>query len=141
MTALTMSQTEREEFLAKVHVGVLAMESADGPPVVTPVWYLYEVGGDVLISTDTSTKKFTLLRAAGRATLCAQREELPYAYVTVDGPVTIEPSTEEFRLEMALRYVDEGFAKGYVESTAGEDHVMIRLAPRRWHTTDYGKLE
>ena len=136
-----MSQTEREEFLAKVHVGVLAVESADGPPVVTPVWYLYEVGGDVLISTDTSTKKFTLLRAAGRATLCAQREELPYAYVTVDGPVTIEPSTEEFRLEMALRYVDEGFAKGYVESTAGEDHVMIRLSPRRWHTTDYGKLE
>ena len=136
-----MSQTEREEFLAKVHVGVLAVESADGPPVVTPVWYLYEVGGDVLISTDTSTKKFTLLRAAGRATLCTQREELPYAYVTVDGPVTIEPSTEEFRLEMALRYVDEGFAKGYVESTAGEDHVMIRLSPRQWHTTDYGKLE
>ena len=137
-----MSQAEREEFLARVHVGVLAVESPDGPPVVTPVWYLYEVGGDVLIQyRHLDEEVHAAARAAGRATLCTQREELPYAYVTVDGPVTIEPSTEEFRLEMALRYVDEGFAKGYVESTAGEDHVMIRLAPRQWHTTDYGKLE
>ena len=45
MTALSMSQAEREEFLADVHVGVLAVESADGPPTVTPVWYLYDAGG------------------------------------------------------------------------------------------------
>ena len=141
MTALSMSQAEREAFLAAEHVGVLAVESVDGPPVATPVWYLYEAGGDVLISTDTSTKKYRLMESAGRATLCAQREALPYAYVSVDGPVTIEPSTEEFRLEMAMRYVDERFATGYVESTAGDDHVMVRLSPQRWYTTDYAKLE
>ena len=66
MTALSMSQAEREAFLAAVHVGVLAVESVDGPPVATPVWYLYEAGGDVLISTDTSTRKYTL-DAVGRA--------------------------------------------------------------------------
>jgi len=140
MTALAMSQAEREAFLAAVHVGVLAVESVDGPPVATPVWYLYEAGGDVLISTDTSTKKYRLMQSAGRATLCAQREALPHAYVSVHGPVTIEPSTEEFRLEMAMRYVDERFARGYVESTAGDDHVMVRLSPQRWYTTDYAKL-
>jgi hypothetical protein len=38
MSALQMSTTEREAFLADLHVGVLEVERADGPPLVTPVW-------------------------------------------------------------------------------------------------------
>ena len=45
MGALQMSTTERESFLAGHHGGVLAVERADGPPLVTPVWYRYEPGG------------------------------------------------------------------------------------------------
>ena len=45
MGALQMSTTERESFLAELHVGVLAVERTDGPPVVTPVWYRYEPSG------------------------------------------------------------------------------------------------
>ena len=140
MTALTMSRAEREAFLADVHVAILAVESTDRPPTATPVWYLYTPGGDVLISTDTTTRKYALLTAAGGATLCAQRETVPYAYVSVDGPVSIEPSTEEFRLELALRYLEADLARGYVESTASENHVLVRLSPQRWWTTDYAKL-
>lgn len=140
MSALTMDRAEREGFLADVHVGVLAVEADDGAPMATPVWYLYAPGGDVCISTDVRSTKRALMASAGRATLCVQRDELPYAYVSVDGPVAIEPSTEEFRLEMALRYLGAELAPGYVESTAGEDHVMVRLSPQRWHTTDYAKL-
>ena len=135
-----MSRAEREAFLADVHVAVLAVESEDGPPTTAPVWYLYTPGGDVLISTDASSTKCVLMTSAGRATLCVQREQLPYAYVSVDGPVSIEPSTEEFRLEMALRYLDESYARGYVETTAGDGHVMVRLSPQRWRTTDYAKV-
>ena len=95
----------------------------------------------MLISTDAPSTKCALMAAVGRATLCVQREQLPYAYVSVDGPVSIEPSTEEFRLEMALRYLDPGYARGYVEATAGDGHVMVRLAPQRWRTTDYAKAD
>ena len=77
MGALRMSTTERESFLADLHVGVLAVERADGPPLVTPVWYRYQPGAEVELSTDASSVKGRLLAAAGRATLCAQREELP----------------------------------------------------------------
>jgi PPOX class probable F420-dependent enzyme len=139
MSALTMDRAEREGFLADVHVGVLAVEADDGPPMATPVWYLYAPGGDVLISTDGRSTKSALLAAAGQATLCVQRDELPYAYVSVDGAVAIEPSTEEFRLEMALRYLGAELAAAFVESTASEDHVLVRLTPQRWRTTDYAK--
>ena len=114
-----MSRAEREAFLADVHVGVLAVESEDGPPTAAPVWYLYTPGGDVLISTDGSSTKCVLMAAAGRATLCVQRERRPYAYVSVDGPVSIEPSTEEFRLEMALRYLDETLCPGLRRDDGG----------------------
>jgi nitroimidazol reductase NimA-like FMN-containing flavoprotein (pyridoxamine 5'-phosphate oxidase superfamily) len=32
-----MTESEREEFLAGLHVGVLGIERADGPPLVLPV--------------------------------------------------------------------------------------------------------
>jgi uncharacterized protein len=140
MTALTMSRTEREQFLAEVHVAVLAVESADGAPTIAPVWYLYEQGGDVLISTGATSTKRKLLEAAGRASLCAQREEAPYAYVTVEGPVAINDATQELRLALAVRYLGEELGRVYLESVADEADVEVRLTPQRWRTTDYGKL-
>jgi PPOX class probable F420-dependent enzyme len=140
MSALTMTTAERERFLAAVHVGILAIESGDGPPTVAPVWYRYEPGGDVLISTGAGSAKHRLLEAAGRASLCAQREQLPYAYVTVEGPVTFGEATAEFRRDLAVRYLGDELARRYFETVAEESEVQVRLAPQRWRTTDYGKL-
>ena len=85
-----MTETERQEFLAGLHVGVLGIERADGPPLLLPVWYSYEPGGDVEVLTSASSLKGRLAVAAGRASLCAQQEELPYKYVSVEGAVTID---------------------------------------------------
>ena len=46
MSEFTMSKAEREAFLAGVHVGVLAVERDDGPPLASPVWYRYWPGGE-----------------------------------------------------------------------------------------------
>lgn len=137
---LTMTRDERESFLAALHVGVLVVERADGPPVAAPVWYSYEPGGAVEIVTGVDSEKTRLLRAAGLAALCAQREELPYAFVTVEGEVELDESDHEgVRLAMARRYLG-GLAEGYLESTRDERTVLVRLTPRRWRTTDYAKL-
>ena len=43
--SLNMSRAEREEFLAGLHVGVLAVASAGvAGPLTVPVWYTYEPG-------------------------------------------------------------------------------------------------
>ncbi len=86
MSELSMSKPEREAFLAALHVGVLAVARPEGTPLVTPVWYRFTAGA-VELFTERSSEKARLLERAGHASFCAQREEYPYAYVTVDGPV------------------------------------------------------
>jgi PPOX class probable F420-dependent enzyme len=135
-----MSRGEREAFLAGLHVGVLAVERPDGPPATAPLWYAYEPGGPVEMVVAREGVKGRLLRGVGRASLCVQREALPYAYVTVEGPVGLDESDHEERRDaIARRYLGE-LAEGYLASTKDEDTVLVRLTPERWRTTDYGKL-
>jgi PPOX class probable F420-dependent enzyme len=136
-----MSTTEREAFLADLHVGVLAVERADGPPLVTPIWYRYEPGGRVEIWTDPSSVKGRLLAAARRATLCAQREDLPYAYVTVDGPVTFGHASDDVHRDIAVRYLGTELGEAYLAANPAGDTSLLRLTPERWHSVDYGKMD
>lgn len=138
-----MTESERQEFLAELHVGVLGIERADGPPLVVPVWYSYEPGGDVVVLTSASSIKGRLAAAAGRASLCAQQEELPYKYVSVEGVVSIEDldadSSRAAVEPMAIRYLGEEMGRGYAASSVGPDDILIRLRPDRWFTVDYAK--
>ena len=74
MSELTMSKATREAFLADVHVGVFCVNRDGDAPLATPVWYLYEPGGDVQVIVGDSSQKAVLAKAAGRASLCAQQE-------------------------------------------------------------------
>ncbi len=134
-----MSKQERDDFLAALHVGVLAVERPDGPPLVTPVWYRYIAGGAVEFNTTGSTEKAKLLERSGHATLCAQREEYPYAYVTVDGPVEIEETDRATRVDIATRYLGTEIGTEYVDGSPDADDLVIRLRPARWRTADFSK--
>ena len=91
MATGSMTKEEREAFLADVHVAVLAVDEPGRGPLAMPVWYLYE-DGQVLVWTEGRSVKAKLMRDAGRATLTVQNEATPYQYVTVEGPVTVEPT-------------------------------------------------
>lgn len=141
MADFRMTPEQREIFLADLHVGVLSVERSDGPPLVTPVWYRYRPGGDVELMTDDVSVKGRLLRTAGRASLCAQREQPPYAYVTVEGPVAITPAADGDLLDIATRYLGPDGGRAYAESNAGGDSSLVRLTPQRWFSTDYSGLD
>ncbi len=137
-----MTESERQEFLAGLHVGVLGIERADGPPLVLPVWYSYAPGGDVEVLTSASSLKGRLAAAAGRASLCAQQEELPYKYVTVEGSVEIDELGEDARAAvepMAIRYLGEELGRGYAAGAISADEIRIRIRPDRWFSVDYAK--
>ena len=138
-----MTESERQEFLAGLHVGVLAIERPDGPPLAVPVWYSYEPGGDVEVLTSASSIKGRLAAAAGRASLCAQQEELPYKYVSVEGSlemVELDAEASSAAVEpMAIRYLGEEMGRGYAATSVGPDDILIRLRPERWYTVDYAK--
>jgi PPOX class probable F420-dependent enzyme len=141
MSELSMSKQEREEFLAALHVGVLAVDRPDGPPLMAPVWYRYAPGGVVEFNTESSSEKARLLERSAYASLCAQREELPYAYVTVEGPVEIEPSDRATRVDIATRYLGTRAGTEYVDGTPGADDIVVRLRPARWRTSDFSKQD
>ena len=143
--SFAMSVAEREQFLAGLHVGVLSVaESRQGEeraPLAAPVWYDYQPGGLVSVITARGSRKGVALAAAGRMSLCAQDENPPYRYVTVEGPVEIEELDLDERLAMARRYLGAEGGDQYVASNpdAVGENVMIRMRPEHWLTVDYGK--
>ena len=139
MTRGTMTRSEREEFLAGVHVGVLAIDEPGRAPLAVPIWYRYE-GGEVFAHVQDGSVKAVLLRAAGRATLVVQTETPPYKYVSVEGPVRLDAGPHD-EVAMATRYLGPELGKWYAESTAGVEGVMVlRLVPEHWRTYDFAKL-
>jgi PPOX class probable F420-dependent enzyme len=137
----TMTHTERETFLAALHVGVLGISSPDRGPVLLPVWYSYEPGGDILFITNKNAKKVKHLEREGRFTLCVQDESPPYSYVSVEGPIiSIEDADHERELTpIAHRYLGKERGDAYVNETSGDKELLIRMRPARWSTADYGK--
>lgn len=137
----SMSRAEREEFLAGVHVGVLSVATGDGSgPLTIPVWYTYQPGGTVNVSTDRNSRKARAIAAAGRLSLCAQDERPPYKYVTVEGPAVIEESNAPERLELARRYLGPEGGDAFIAANPGSaGDVLVRMTPERWLSVDYGR--
>jgi PPOX class probable F420-dependent enzyme len=137
-----MSRAEREAFLADVHVGVLAVAAEQGRgPLVTPVWYSYQPGGLVSVTTGGSSSKTRAIAAAGRFSLCAQGEAPPYKYVTVEGPAVIEPAELADRTAIARRYLGTEGGDAFIAANCDVDDVMIRMTPEHWRSADFSKAE
>jgi PPOX class probable F420-dependent enzyme len=140
--SFAMSVAEREQFLAGIRVGVLCVAAPDSRgPLAVPVWYDYQPGGRVSLITGRSSRKGRAIGAAGRISLCAQDEQPPYRYVTVEGPVEMEELDAAERLAMARRYLGREGGDRYVASNpdpSGE-MVMFRMTPEHWLSVDYRK--
>lgn len=136
-----MSREERESFLADLHVGVLGVSSPGRGPVVVPVWYEYDPGGEIAFITSKESIKAALIRVEGRFTLCVQNEADPYQYVSVEGPVVSMKETEDDSdlRRIARRYLGEEAGDAYADETGGVDEVLVKMLPEKWSTADYGK--
>lgn len=139
-----MTTSEREAFLADLHVGVVSIAEKDRGPLTAPIWYDYEPGGELWILTGRGSRKGKLLEDVGRFSLVAQTETPPYKYVSVEGPITSieKPDLERDERPMAHRYLGKELGDGYIESTRGEgeaDNMLVKMRPERWLTIDYSK--
>jgi PPOX class probable F420-dependent enzyme len=142
MSNPTMTRAEREAFLAETHVGVLTVEEPGRGPCATPVWYRYTPGNPVRMTLSPTSRKAVLLRRAGRASLCAQTESVPYRYVTVEGRIEIqEDDPAQDRHEMAYRYLNTERAEAHLASIeASGSEVLLLLHPAHWRSVDFSKL-
>src|SRR6266511_6190901 len=82
--SLTMTKEEREAFLADVHVAVISVAEDGHGPLVVPIWYSYQPGGEVRIIAGRTSRQGKLMERAGRFSLCVQTETVPYKFVSVE---------------------------------------------------------
>jgi nitroimidazol reductase NimA-like FMN-containing flavoprotein (pyridoxamine 5'-phosphate oxidase superfamily) len=138
----SMSRAEREQFLAEVHVGVLSVAQGGGHgPLAIPVWYGYQPGGLVSVSTGRGTRKASAIGAAGRFSLCVQDEQPPYKYVTVEGPAVVQDAELAERIELARRYLGTADGDAFIAANPGTpgEEIIIRMTPETWLSADFSK--
>jgi PPOX class probable F420-dependent enzyme len=132
--ATRMSRDRAYEFLAEGHrTGKLATTRADGAPHVAPIWFVID-GDDLLFNTGAETVKGKALRRDPRAALTVDLEDPPYAFVTVEGTVTLETDTATMlphSIEISRRYMGDDLAEEFGRRNAVDGELLVRLHPTR----------
>ena len=132
--------------MADGHVAVISVAEDGHGPLVVPIWYSYEPGGEVRIITGRTSRKGKLLERAGRFSLCVETETLPCKYVSVEGPiVAVEAADlERDRRPLARRYLGTELGDRYIESTRSRAYLFVcgqnDGAPSTTQSTLNGKL-
>jgi PPOX class probable F420-dependent enzyme len=132
--AAAMTDEQARAFLAAgTRTGKLATTRVDGRPHVAPVWFVLD-GADLVFMTGANTVKGRTLARDPRAALTVDLEEPPYAFVTVEGSVTISEDLQEMlplSIAIARRYVPESEAEQFGRRNAVAGELLVRLRPEK----------
>lgn len=127
-----MTDEQAMAFLAHgTRTGKVATTRADGRPHVAPIWFIVD-GDDVVFMTGADTLKGKTLRRDPRAALVVDLEEPPYAFVVVEGTVSLSADLEEMlplSIAIAKRYVAADQAEGFGRRNAVDGELLVRLHP------------
>ncbi|MEU0950576.1 pyridoxamine 5'-phosphate oxidase family protein [Streptomyces canus] len=140
--SMPLSEDIRGALLAEPIVAVLAVEAGTGRgPIATPIWYVHEpVSDDLLMTTEASSRKVKLLRATPRATLLVQQTEPTLRYASAEGIVEFSATTRAVLRRIAARYLPAERLDEYVQRSAVDTFVTLRLKPRSWSGSDLGPV-
>jgi nitroimidazol reductase NimA-like FMN-containing flavoprotein (pyridoxamine 5'-phosphate oxidase superfamily) len=139
--SLSMTRQEREAFLSRVKIGVVSIPEEGCGPLVVPVWYDYEPGGELRFVTGKDSRKATLLQRAKRISFCVHDDKVPYKYVSVEGPVVAieKPDLERDVRKLAHFHLGQAEGDRHTEWMKGHESILVRMRPERWLTVDYSK--
>ncbi|MFF5447187.1 pyridoxamine 5'-phosphate oxidase family protein [Streptomyces sp. NPDC012888] len=142
---MPLSTPEREAFLAEPHIGSLAIARPEQhrAPLVVPIWYGYQPGGDLWVLTGPDSVKARLMATAGRFSLLAERVSPTVRYVSVEGPIlSTRATTDEEHRAMAERYLPPAAVRTYLEAAEKDigPQITVRMRPEHWFSTDLGSL-
>lgn len=127
-----MTAEQARTFLAHGRrTGKVATVRADGRPHVAPVWFVLD-GEDLVFMTGANTVKGTSLRRDARACLVVDLEEVPYAFVLVEGTVRLSADLAEMlplSIAIGRRYMGEELGEVFGRRNAVEGELLVRLRP------------
>ena len=113
--------------------GKLAFASADGRPLVTPVWFIVE--DDCLVfNTGKETAKGRALARDPRTTICTDLDEPPYGFVQVQGNAELSEDPGELlrtAIAIAARYMGQDRAEEIGKRNGVPGELVVRLRPTK----------
>jgi PPOX class probable F420-dependent enzyme len=118
---------------AGTRTGKLAYTSADGRPLVVPVWFIVE-DGTLVFNTGKDTAKGRALARDPRATLCVDLEEPPYGFVQVQGAAELSEEPAELvrtATAIAARYMGQDRAAEVGKRNGVPGELAVRLRPTK----------
>lgn len=134
-----MTDTETQEFLLTgTRTGKLAWVSQTGAPHVAPIWFTLD-GDDIIFNTHSESGKGKALQREGRASLVVDLEEPPFAFVKIDGTITIDDDLDNVRAvatNIGRRYMGEDRAEEFGERNGVPGELVVRLTPTKITAVD-----
>ena len=128
----SVTDPEISAFLsAGTRTGKLAWTSADGRPLVTPVWFVVADGG-IVFNTGKDSAKGRALARDPRVALCVDLEEPPYGFVQVQGRAELsEEPADLVRTATAIagRYMGRDRAEEFGRRNGVPGELVVRLRP------------
>ncbi|MDL5154588.1 PPOX class F420-dependent oxidoreductase [Actinomycetospora termitidis] len=130
----SLSDPAVRDFLSHgTRTGKLAWTARDGRPLIAPIWFLLE--DDTLVfNTGRDTAKGKAMARDPRVALCVDLEEPPFAFVQVQGTVTLSEDPDELlRTATALggRYMGADRAEEFGKRNAVPGELVVRIAPTK----------
>ena len=118
---------------AGTRTGKLGYIGADGRPLVAPVWFIVE-DGCIVFNTGKETAKGRSLARDRRATICADLDVPPYAFVQVRGNAELSEDPAELlrtATAIAARYMGQDRAEEVGKRNAVPGELVVRLRPTK----------
>ena len=130
----SMTEDEAYAFLAEgQRTGKVATVRADGRPHVVPIWFVID-GRDIVFMTGAKTVKGRSLAGDPRIALTVDLEKPPYAFVAVEGTVTISEDLETMlplSIAIGRRYMGDERGEEFGRRNAVPGELLIRLTPSK----------
>jgi len=137
-----MSQDEIEEFLRVPRFAIVGTNRVNGPPQLTPVWYLYE-NRQIHVSMFVNSAKYRNLRRDPRISVCIAGDNPDARAVMFYGTVelALEGSTrvDEILWRLVRRYYDsDEEAQSFMDSSAAEgESALAVVTPEKVIAQDF----
>jgi PPOX class probable F420-dependent enzyme len=113
--------------------GKIGWTAKDGRPLVAPIWFLVE-DATIVFNTNRDTAKGRAFARDPRVVLCVDLERPPYAFVQVQGSVTLSEDPDELlrtATELGGRYMGADRAEEYGKRNAAPGELVVRLHPSK----------
>jgi PPOX class probable F420-dependent enzyme len=130
----SLTDPEVRDFLLEgTRTGKLSYRSADGRPLVVPVWFLIE-DGTLVFNTGKDTAKGHALARDPRTAICVDLEQPPYGFVQVQGVAELSDDPAELlrtATAIAARYVGPERAEEFGRRNGVPGELVVRLRPTK----------